>query len=111
MASPSGAPYGNHDCRNGIAAQTTERGHGKERPVPGRGHPHRLHVHHMVVCSVGSRSLGGATVPGPGLGIASAGRGISVQSHAGSQGTVYREHEGVPQSGGRPHRRPDIMYP
>ena len=34
VASPSGAPYGNHDCRNGIAAQTTERGHGKERPVP-----------------------------------------------------------------------------
>ncbi len=34
MAPPSGAPYGNHDCRNGIAAQTTERGHGKERPVP-----------------------------------------------------------------------------
>lgn len=36
MASPSGAPYGNHDCRDGITAQKMDRGDGKERAVPGR---------------------------------------------------------------------------
>ena len=51
MASPSGAPYGNHDCRDGTAAQKMDRGNGKERAVPGRGHPCRLHVYDMVVYS------------------------------------------------------------
>ena len=104
MASPSGAPYGNHDCRDGITAQKMDRGDGKERAVPGRGHPRCIHVYHMVVCSMGNRSRGRASMAVRGLGGSSSGRGVPVQSHAGSQGTVYREHEGVPQPGGRQHR-------
>lgn len=37
MAPPSGAPYGNHDCRNGIAAQTTERGAWERKASSGQG--------------------------------------------------------------------------
>ena len=84
MASPSGAPYGNHDCRDGITAQKMDRGDGKERAVPGRGHPRCIHVYHMVVCSMGNRSRGRASMAVRGLGGSSSGRGVPVQSHAGS---------------------------
>ncbi len=88
----------------GMESRLRQRSGGMERrAVPGRGHP-RVHVHHMVVCSVGSRSRAEQLCLDRAWALLLPAEGFLCSLMLAARGLVYREHEGVPQSGGRPNR-------